>query len=149
MMVSKGKRGRSDLILATPTHLIEFRRLGRDATPTRIRQRRPDGAGERLSMLRLPPFRYVRPASVAQAAAVLADHGNEAMVLAGGTDLLPNLKRRQFDAGVLVAVGHLEELSIFRSNGDIAIGAGMKLQEVAEHSLLMCLKLILFQTMMW
>ncbi len=84
-------------------------------------------------MLRLPPFRYVRPASVAQAAAVLADHGGEAMVLAGGTDLLPNLKRRQFDARVLVAVGHLEELATFRSNGDIAIGAGMKLQEVAEQ----------------
>lgn len=84
-------------------------------------------------MLRLPPFRYVRPTSVAQAAAVLADHPGEAMVLAGGTDLLPNLKRRQFDAGVLVAVGHLEELSTFRSNGDLAIGAGMKLQAVAEQ----------------
>jgi 4-hydroxybenzoyl-CoA reductase subunit beta len=85
-------------------------------------------------MLRLPPFRYLRPASVPEAAAVLADHGGEAVVLAGGTDLLPNLKRRQFDARVLVAVGHLEELSTFRANGDIAIGGGMKLHEVAERT---------------
>lgn len=85
-------------------------------------------------MLRLPPFRYVRPASVAEAAAVLSDHGCGAMVLAGGTDLLPNLKRRQFDARVLVAVGHLEELSAFASNGDLAIGGGMKLQEVAARA---------------
>lgn len=78
-------------------------------------------------MLRLPPFRYVRPSDVREAARVLGDRPGEAMVLAGGTDLLPNLKRRQFDASVLVAVGHLDELSRFGCNGEMVIGAGMKL----------------------
>ncbi len=82
-------------------------------------------------MLRLPPFRYVRPESVAEAAKVLAEHPGESMVLAGGTDLLPNLKRRQFDAKVLVAVGHLAELQVFSSNGEMSIGGGMKLSDVA------------------
>jgi len=85
-------------------------------------------------MLRLPPFRYLRPGSVAEAAAALAAHPGEAMVLAGGTDLLPNLKRRQFDARVLVALGHLEEMSGVQCNGDIALGAGTKLQEIATHA---------------
>ena len=85
-------------------------------------------------MLRLPPFRYVRPDSVAEAARVLAEHPGESMVLAGGTDLIPNLKRRQFDAKVLVAVGHLTELLAFTSNGEMSIGGGMKLGDVAAES---------------
>jgi 4-hydroxybenzoyl-CoA reductase subunit beta len=83
-------------------------------------------------MLRLPPFRYVRPDSVAEAARVLAHHPGEAMVLAGGTDLIPNLKRRQFDARVLVAVGALEKLGAFHANGELVIGGGMKLGQVAD-----------------
>lgn len=85
-------------------------------------------------MLRLPPFRYLRPATVTDAAKALADHPGEAMVLAGGTDLLPNLKRRQFDARALVAIGHLDELTRLGGNGELSIGAGMKLGEVAARA---------------
>ena len=57
-------------------------------------------------MLRLPPFRFLLPKDAREAAAMLADHGPEAMVVAGGTDLYPNMKRRQFDAqGARVAAG--------------------------------------------
>ena len=45
-------------------------------------------------MMRLPRFRYHAPATVADAAALLADAGPEGMLLSGGTDLLPNMKRR-------------------------------------------------------
>ena len=38
-------------------------------------------------MLRLPKFRYLHPKSVAEAAKMIADHGPEAMFVAGGTDL--------------------------------------------------------------
>jgi 4-hydroxybenzoyl-CoA reductase subunit beta len=79
----------------------------------------------------LPPFRYLRPRSVADAARALADHPGEAMVLAGGTDLIPNLKRRQFDASVLVSVAGLDELRAFRANGELVIGGGMRLADVA------------------
>jgi 4-hydroxybenzoyl-CoA reductase subunit beta len=82
-------------------------------------------------MLRLPPFRYLRPDSLPDAARALADHPGEAMVLAGGTDLIPNLKRRQFDASLLVSVAALDELRAFRANGELVIGAGMKLGDVA------------------
>lgn len=46
-------------------------------------------------MMRLPRFRYLAPRTLAEAAAALADLGPEASVLAGGTDLLPNMKRGQ------------------------------------------------------
>src|SRR2546430_2170924 len=47
------------------------------------------------SMLRLPEFRYLAPSSLDEAARWLAEHGSRAMVVAGGTDLYPNMKRRQ------------------------------------------------------
>ena len=46
-------------------------------------------------MMRLPRFRYLGPRSLAEACAVLADLGPDAVPIAGGTDLLPNMKRRQ------------------------------------------------------
>ena len=53
-------------------------------------------------MMRLPEFRYVAPKTAREAARILRDHGPEAMAVAGGTDLYPNMKRRQFEPKVLV-----------------------------------------------
>jgi len=55
-------------------------------------------------MMRLPRFRYVAPSSLPEAAAALADLGPEATVLAGGTDLFPNMKRRQQTPRTVVAL---------------------------------------------
>ena len=55
-------------------------------------------------MMRLPPFQYLAPVSVADAVKLMADHGPEAMLVAGGTDLYPNMKRRQFEPTVLVGL---------------------------------------------
>ena len=84
-------------------------------------------------MLRLPPFRYFRPNSVSDAAEALSDHPGESMVIAGGTDLIPNLKRRQFDANVLVGLSHLTELQTILDNGEISIGAGVSLRNIAAQ----------------
>jgi len=46
-------------------------------------------------MMRLPRFQYFAPRDVREAAQLLADWGPEAQVVAGGTDLYPNMKRRQ------------------------------------------------------
>jgi 4-hydroxybenzoyl-CoA reductase subunit beta len=61
-------------------------------------------------MMRLPGFRYVAPRSLAEAAAVLADLGPEAAPLAGGTDLLPNMKRRQQTPATVVGLRSVEGL---------------------------------------
>jgi len=47
-------------------------------------------------MLRLPPFEYQAPNSIAEAVALKAECGDSAMFVSGGTDLFPNMKRRQF-----------------------------------------------------
>lgn len=70
------------------------------------------------------PFRHVRVASVEEAIAVLAEHGDEARLLAGGHSLLPLMKLRLATPGVLVDVGDLAALRFVRTEGDeVVIGA--------------------------
>ena len=62
-------------------------------------------------MMRLPGFRYRAPRTIEEAAAWLADDPATTMVVAGGTDLLPNMKRRQQTPTTLVGLRGIEELS--------------------------------------
>jgi len=89
-------------------------------------------------MMRLPPFRYLAPSTAGEAAQMLADHGSEAMPVAGGTDLYPNMKRRQFEPRVLVGLRGLEgERKITGSAGEgIEIGGLATLTEITESNLL-------------
>ncbi len=54
--------------------------------------------------MRLPPFRYLAPTSVAEAVLMLSSEGPGASVVAGGTDLYPNMKRRHQTPKTLVAL---------------------------------------------
>jgi 4-hydroxybenzoyl-CoA reductase subunit beta len=91
-------------------------------------------------MLRLPPFSYSSARSPAEAAAILADNGGRALLVAGGTDLLPKMKRGQVRPEVLIGVSQLPELRELRDSGSGAfkIGAGVTLAEVARHGALQC-----------
>jgi 4-hydroxybenzoyl-CoA reductase subunit beta len=83
-------------------------------------------------MMRLPSFRYVAPRTVDEAARWLADAPDRAMLLAGGTDLLPNMKRRQQVPATLVALRAVAGLSEIESHGSaIRIGAGVTLARLA------------------
>jgi 4-hydroxybenzoyl-CoA reductase subunit beta len=86
-------------------------------------------------MMRLPPFHYLAPVSVADAVKLMADHGPEAMLVAGGTDLYPNMKRRQFEPEVLVGLRGIRELVGVRrpAGGGLVVGAGTTLTAVARH----------------
>ena len=77
-------------------------------------------------MMRLPWFEYRAPASVAEAARILAGEGPNAVLIAGGTDLLPNMKRRQMAPKVLVSTKKIDAL---RKNGQ-SLGAGTTLTEI-------------------
>ena len=77
-------------------------------------------------MMRLPWFDYRAPRTIAEAARVLADEGPNAMLIAGGTDLLPNMKRRQQAPKVLVSLRHIDAL---KRNGT-TLGAGTTLTEI-------------------
>jgi 4-hydroxybenzoyl-CoA reductase subunit beta len=84
-------------------------------------------------MMRLPPFRYVTPRTAREAAGRLADHGPEAMAVAGGTDLYPNMKRRQLEPKLLVGLRGLDEARGIEANRSLRLGALATLTEVAEH----------------
>jgi 4-hydroxybenzoyl-CoA reductase subunit beta len=80
----------------------------------------------------MPACRVVRPQSVADAVRILAGHGPEAMVIAGGTDVVPNLQMKLFAPRVLVDIKPLRELrGITRdSSGALRIGALTTLTEL-------------------
>jgi 4-hydroxybenzoyl-CoA reductase subunit beta len=83
-------------------------------------------------MMRLPRFRFFAPGSLAEACAVLAGEGPDAMVLAGGTDLVPNMKRRQQQPRVLVSLSRVAELRGRGPDGEgLSIGAFHTLSDVA------------------
>jgi 4-hydroxybenzoyl-CoA reductase subunit beta len=86
-------------------------------------------------MMRLPPFTYIAPRTVADAATALAEHGASAMLVAGGTDLYPNMKRRQFEPGVLVGLRGVREITGVRGRASegLSVGATTTLASVAEH----------------
>src|SRR5260370_12944616 len=83
-------------------------------------------------MLRLPRFRYVRPKTAREAARMAADAGNRAMFVAGGTDLFPKLKRRQFDVDSLIALDFLHR-EVRRGSDETLVGAGVTLAAAAAH----------------
>ncbi len=87
-------------------------------------------------MMRLPAFSYLAPVSVADAVKLMAEHGPEAALVAGGTDLYPNMKRRQLEPAVLVGLRGIKELTGVRGSArtGITIGAGTTLTAVSRHA---------------
>jgi 4-hydroxybenzoyl-CoA reductase subunit beta len=77
-------------------------------------------------MIRLPRFEYRAPRTVAEAADLLAARG-DAMLIAGGTDLIPNMKRRQQTPRVLVGLQNVAELKRRTNGSGHTIGAGLTL----------------------
>ena len=86
-------------------------------------------------MLRLPPFRYLAPRTLGETACLLDEEGTDAMLVAGGTDLYPNMKRRQFAPSVLIGLRNLAELQGIEETpeGGLRVGSGVTLTALAEH----------------
>ena len=79
-------------------------------------------------------FDYQVADSAEHAVSLLAEHGDEAKLLAGGHSLIPMMRYRLATPGVLVDVGRLDELRyVRRDNGTVAIGALTRHSEL-EHS---------------
>jgi 4-hydroxybenzoyl-CoA reductase subunit beta len=86
-------------------------------------------------MLRLPRFSYLRPKTAAEAVEMAAALGARGMYVAGGTDLFPKLKRRQFEIEALVGLDFLSR-DIHDGAGECVIGAGVTLGEASRNPLL-------------
>ena len=84
--------------------------------------------------MKLPPFAYEAPTTVAEAVDLLVEHGDEASVLAGGQSLIPLLALRLARPAVLIDINGIGELSgVSADNGQVAIGAVTR-EYVAEES---------------
>ena len=83
-------------------------------------------------MMRLPLFEFRAPRTVAEAVRILDGEGPQAMPLAGGTDLLPNMKRRQQVPKTLMSLSRIAELHEIKLNdAGSRIGACAILSEIA------------------
>jgi 4-hydroxybenzoyl-CoA reductase subunit beta len=85
-------------------------------------------------VLRLHEYTYHRPASVAEAVRLLAAHPGRARVIAGGTDLMPNMKHGLFTPEHVIALKQIGELrGIEERDGELVIGAAESLTAVSRH----------------
>ncbi len=83
------------------------------------------------------PTDYVRATSVANAIALLEEHGEESRLLAGGHSLLPMMKLRVARPEMLIDINELDELRGIKIEGDeIVIGAMVTHREVLESPVL-------------
>lgn len=83
-------------------------------------------------MLRLPPLRHAAPTTLEEALELLG--GDGAVIAAGGTDLVPNLKRRQHPAAMIVSLRRVEDMRGVEvdADGTVRIGALTTLAMVAD-----------------
>ncbi|HET7620166.1 MAG TPA: FAD binding domain-containing protein [Vicinamibacterales bacterium] len=81
-------------------------------------------------MMRLPEFRYVAPRTAREAVDALA--AGDAMLLAGGTDVLPNMKRRQQVPRTLVGLRQIPELRRIANGDGLQLGAGLTLTQIVR-----------------
>ncbi|MFB6354223.1 MAG: xanthine dehydrogenase family protein subunit M [Halobacteriales archaeon] len=86
-------------------------------------------------MLRLPDFEYHQPGSVDEAVSLLADHDQGgALAVAGGTDVYPKMKRKQFRPDAVVSLADIEGMAGIRDEGEdgVVIGAQATLDTIAN-----------------
>jgi 4-hydroxybenzoyl-CoA reductase subunit beta len=89
-------------------------------------------------MMRLPKFSYLVPREIRDAVKMMADAGTEGQFVAGGTDLYPNMKRRQQTPKTVISVTRLKELNQIAGEGKtgMTIGASVSLTDVCEHAVI-------------
>ena len=90
-------------------------------------------------MLRLPQFHFHMPDSTREAASILAAEGPDARVVAGGTDLWPNMKRRHQKPATVVSLMSIRELDgcdLTEPSEEARIGATTLLGDLVRSSAL-------------
>ncbi|MDE0061049.1 MAG: xanthine dehydrogenase family protein subunit M [Defluviicoccus sp.] len=81
--------------------------------------------------MKAPRFAYTRPDSLDEVLALLAEHGDEARILAGGQSLMPTLNMRLSRPSLLIDINRIDALKgIGLDNGTIRIGALARHAEV-------------------
>lgn len=81
-------------------------------------------------------FEYYEPKTLDEALDILAQHGESAKILAGGTDLLVKIKTRQVEPRVIVNIKKIDALRFIKEdNGYIRIGALTRLRDIERSDI--------------
>jgi 4-hydroxybenzoyl-CoA reductase subunit beta len=85
--------------------------------------------------MRLPRFEYRKPSGLDESLDLLQEHGGRIRLLAGGTDLLSNMKYRVVSPALVLGIKRLPELHqiVPDEKGFYSIGAGVSLSDIVSH----------------
>lgn len=83
-------------------------------------------------------FEYARPDSVAEAVSLLNNYGSDAKVLAGGTDLVIQLRNRWSEPKLVIDIKRISELApaIIERDGVVSISAGTVMADITASQLI-------------
>ncbi|HOV93279.1 MAG TPA: xanthine dehydrogenase family protein subunit M [Spirochaetales bacterium] len=86
----------------------------------------------------MPDFEYVRPQNMSEAVDFLKVHGSETRILAGGTDLLIQLRNDEISSPFILDVKRISELQtgIQQKNGVVSISASATVSEIILNNLI-------------
>ncbi len=85
-------------------------------------------------MLPLSPFNIAKPLTMLELGACLKDAPKKSKIIAGGTDIVPNLKHGLYDIEHIISLQELEELKkISCQDRNVCIGSGVTLSELINH----------------
>lgn len=86
--------------------------------------------------MRLPKFDYFAPTTLEEALSLLAEQGEDARVMAGGTDVMVKMSHGLLKPKAIIALRAIESLDAIRfdPNGGLSIGATARLADVASHA---------------
>src|SRR5262245_49736578 len=85
-------------------------------------------------MMRLPKFRYFSPSTVKEALRIQAGEGPDSAFVAGGTDLYPNMKRRQQTPKTVIGLSRIPALKRLRIGASgLLVGSAVPLSEIEAH----------------
>jgi 4-hydroxybenzoyl-CoA reductase subunit beta len=86
-------------------------------------------------MLRLPRFTYLEPRTIEEALRLRGEAGPDSAFVAGGTDLYPNMKRRQQTPATVISIARIPELGQIAGSPEegMTIGAAVSLTTLAAH----------------
>ncbi len=86
--------------------------------------------------MHLPEHEFLKPATLTEALAALGQAGERAKLIAGGTDVVYNMRGRLFAPEVLISVRRLPDLQQveLRPDGTLVLGAGCRLTDLERHA---------------
>ena len=83
----------------------------------------------------VPEFDYQRPETLAGVFSLLAEHGDQARVIAGGTDLIVQLKLERLSPACLISLGGVSELDGITTDGGLSIGSMTSILTLSKSAL--------------